>query len=90
MTPKEAMEPTLVPDLVAHAIKALSKGVASEQQQKIALEWIVVGAARTNDDPFVPGHPDLTNHLLGRRRVGLDIVGITNMKMKNPNEENNV
>lgn len=47
---------------------------------KRALDWIIVHAAGTYDEPFEPGRPDVTDYLLGRRSVGLAIVKLMRLK----------
>jgi len=64
------------------AVKAVSAGNASPEQQRRALDWIVHKAARTYDEPFMPGYDDLTTHLMGRRNVGLQIVKLVNVPIK--------
>jgi hypothetical protein len=61
------------------AVKAVAAGNASAGQQKLALDWIVNKAARTYDEPFLPGQHDVTLNLLGRRSVGLQIVKLVNL-----------
>ena len=55
------------------AIKALSKGEASEYQQQLALSVIVKKLARTNDIPFVPGWSDQSAFMAARAFVGTRI-----------------
>lgn len=64
------------------AVKALSKGNASPGQQIAALKWIVEGAAGTFQETLVPGQPDVSNYLAGRRNVGLQIVKLVNTPAK--------
>lgn len=64
------------------AVKAVAAGNASPEQQKRALDWIIQKAARTYDEPFMPGQHDLTLNLLGRRNVGLQIVKLINVPVK--------
>ena len=61
------------------AIKALAEGNAGPSQQKRALEWIIHKAARTFDEPFIPGHADVTANMTGRRSVGLQIIKLVNV-----------
>lgn len=63
----------------ALAIKAVAAGKASEAQQQRAVQWIIQAAAMTYDETFVPGHPDLSDFLAGRRSVGLQIVKLINV-----------
>jgi len=65
------------------AIKALSEGEATPEQQKNALKWIIEVACLTYDEPFVPGHSDVTHHRMGRRTAGLAIVREINIKTIN-------
>lgn len=60
------------------AVKAVAAGNASPGQQKLALDWIIHRAARTYDEPLLPGQHDVTLHLIGRRNVGLQIVKLVN------------
>jgi len=64
------------------AVKAVAAGNASAGQQKLALDWIIHKAARTYDEPFLPGQHDLTMNLLGRRNVGMQIVKLINVPGK--------
>lgn len=66
----------------AYAIKALAKGTATEGQQKRALDWIIRAAAMTYDETFVPGQPDLSDFLAGRRSVGLQVVKLVNIPIE--------
>lgn len=62
------------------AVKAVAKGNASPGQQQLALRWIIEGAAMTYQETMVPGQPDVSNYLAGRRNVGLQIVKLINLK----------
>ena len=64
------------------AIKAVAAGNASPGQQQTALRWIIEGAAMTYQETFVPGQPDLSHFLAGRRSVGLQIVKLTKLTPK--------
>ena len=52
------------------AIKALAKGEASPEQQKLALEVIMFKFSGFGDVPFVPGAPDESAFMSGRSFVG--------------------
>lgn len=78
MKPPPAKEPPatlaaeyVLPDIVA--MQALERGDATPEQQKRALNWIIVNAAGTFDLDF---RVDSRNHAFvsGRRFVGLQIV----------------
>lgn len=62
----------------AYAIQALAKGIASDVQQKQAIDWII-RCAGTYDATFFVGQPDATNFAEGSRHVGLQIVKLVNM-----------
>jgi hypothetical protein len=65
------------------AVKALAAGVASDGQQKRALDWIIRCAAGTYDLSFRPGIDGhrATDFSEGKRFVGLQLVRLVNMKM---------
>ena len=63
-------------------MQALAQGKASSTQQQRALDWIIKKASATYDEPFRPGRPDLVSYMLGRRSVGLAIVKLLNLKIK--------
>lgn len=54
------------------AIKALSSGAASEDQQQRALHFILVTVCGVDEEPFCPGEDGRrsTDYALGKRRVG--------------------
>lgn len=54
---------------VTLAIKALAIGLANEDQQKIAIEWILRGPCAMDDWAFRPDERE-TNISLGRQLVG--------------------
>lgn len=60
-----------------YALKALAAGVASESQQRRALEWIIkaCGVADTTHFPDSQRDTDFAN---GKRFVGLEIVSKVN------------
>jgi len=64
-------------------VKALAVGVASDGQQKRALDWIIRSAAGTYDLSFRPGVDGhrATDFSEGKRFVGLALVRLVNMKM---------
>ena len=62
-----------------------SKGVIHEQPPtsrdcKIFLDWIIIEASGTYDEPFRPGAQDQVMYMLGRRSIGLGL--IKQMKLK--------
>lgn len=63
-----------VPTLTeARALQAFSKGQASEDQQKVAFNWIILRACRAGDEVLIPGQSDVSAYLAGRRSVSLQI-----------------
>ena len=56
------------------AIRALAAGVASEGQQKAALDWIINHAARLYDMSYRPGDAHATAFAEGRRFAGSQVV----------------
>jgi hypothetical protein len=57
-----------LPDVVA--IKALSQGNATEEQQMRALHFILVHVCGVDDEPYCPTSDRDTAYALGKRRVG--------------------
>lgn len=55
------------------ALRAVAKGNASPDQQKVALLWIMDEACGTWADALHPGQPDATAYMTGRRSVALQI-----------------
>ena len=68
------------------AIRALSKGEATEHQQRLALEVIVKKFSRANDLLYVAGSFDQTSFLNGRAYVGKKIQKYTNLKIEETDE----
>jgi len=60
----------------ARALHALVKGEATPQQQKIAWNFIVLGACGAGRDTFVSGHADVSAYLAGRRSVAVQLSAI--------------
>lgn len=56
------------------AFKALSKGEATPEQQRVVIAVIVKGFARAHDTLFIPGAADETAFLNGRAFVGSQIL----------------
>jgi len=57
------------------ALKALEAGEATPDQQRLALQAIIKGFARTHDQSFVPDEPaSHTAFLEGRRFVGNQVL----------------
>lgn len=72
------------------AIKALAAGKATEEQQRIALHFLLVDVCGVDDEPFCPGEDGRrsTDFALGKRRVGTFIRSLIHVdikKFKDPN-----
>jgi hypothetical protein len=67
------------------AVQALFRGEANEQQQRLALDWIIYSAGMAHDQSFVPGQPDVSDFIEGRRSVAnqilkLRLIDLANLK----------
>lgn len=71
------------------ALKALSKGEATEYQQRLALKVIVNIFSRSHDMLFIPGAPDQTVFMNGRAFVGQKILKYLNIPVGKLKEEEN-
>lgn len=63
------------------AIQALSKGVATPDQQKRALDWIILKASMTYDNPFDLDSAHISAHYAGRMFVGQQIVKLVKLNI---------
>ena len=62
------------------AIKNLSKGIATEHQQRLALKFIINSVSRAQDLLYIPGSTfDETAFLNGRAFVGQNILKLLNV-----------
>ena len=71
---REPWHPALWELADASAIQAMSRGEATADQQRRAIEWIVKSAAMTHDETFVAGQADVSAFLAGRRSVGNQVL----------------
>lgn len=62
----------------AHAVRAVTAGVADADQQRRAMKWIIERCAATYQDTHFPTGRD-TTFANGRRFVGLRLVTIINL-----------
>ena len=58
----------------ASAFQALQRGDAAPEQQKRALDWLILVGAATYNITFHPGMPDASAFAEGRRFVGSEVV----------------
>jgi len=56
------------------AFQAIEDGVASDNQQKQALAWLINSVCHTYDMSYIPGDTHATAFAEGKRAVGLEIV----------------
>ena len=63
------------------AIQALDRGEANPDQQRRALKWIVERACQIGEDAFVPGHPEVTQYIVGRQSPGKQIVKLMKLNL---------
>lgn len=77
-TPFEPWAPPAAELADVAAIKALSRGTATQDQQQRALQFIVHQVCGTYDEQFCPGEDGrrATDYALGKRRVGLYLVSL--------------
>ena len=66
---------------IAASIKALAKGEAAPEQQRLALNWIISECAGTYESVYFPESVRQSDFASGKRFVGNQIVGIVNMPM---------
>jgi len=65
----------------AYALQALAGGVASPDQQKEALRWIIEGAAGHNDWAYRPSSERDTAMFLGRQFVAKQVIKLLNINL---------
>lgn len=70
LSPIDFAVPTLIE---ARAIHAFSKGEATQEQQKVFFRWLLQSACRAGGEVLIPGQPDVSAYLAGRRSVSLQI-----------------
>jgi hypothetical protein len=76
---RSPIAPAVYTVAIAEAVKAVAAGNATPGQQTMCMNWIIHHAAGTYDETFVPGQPDTSDHLSGRRNVGLQLVKLINV-----------
>lgn len=77
-------KPAEFDDAVAAAIQAMANGMATADQQKRAMAWIVEKCCRTYDMSYRPGGPESERDTIfaeGSRFVGLQIVKVAKVKI---------
>lgn len=61
------------------ALKAVYGGIASDHQQKLAMDWIIKQAAQIGGQSYRAGDSHATAFLEGRRFVGAQILSLIGM-----------
>lgn len=78
---RNPIAPAVYTVAIAEAVKAVAAGNATPSQQMACMNWIITQAASTYDETFVPGSPDASDYLAGRRNVGLQLVKLVNVSI---------
>ncbi len=73
----------------AGSIQALSRGQATEHQQRIAFDWLLKEAAGIGAQSFRAGDSHATAFMEGRRFVAAQIVAITILDINKLKDDNN-
>ena len=83
---REIWHPAPCPDGVKAALRALCAGNANQGQQQTAMSWLMFDCCKIRDELFVPRRDQVdgqrvTDYLLGRRSVGLQVARAIETKM---------
>lgn len=73
----------------AYAVRATAKGEATDEQQRLAMDWIIKKACATYDWPWRPGDQFETSVACGRQFVGQQIVKMINLNPEVLKDERN-
>ena len=84
---EEPLAPPPTTKAEAIAIKALAAGDASQEQQRLAFDWILYSACGMLDEPYRPERPQDTAFMLGRGRVARAIMAIISKPVSDLQEE---
>lgn len=82
MKKPQPWQPAPFTEREAYALQAWAAGTASDEQQKVAYEWVMTKACRVGDETFVESKPDVGTFLAGKRSVGLNIFAAVKWKPK--------
>ena len=85
--PESGIDPVSCPSRVNYALKALAQGSATDEQQVLALNWIIDSACNRWDVPYRDSERD-TNILIGRLFVGQEIIKQIKLNVKQDGEQN--
>lgn len=85
MSKKEPWMPIAPSHSVTMALKALAAGNAHEQQQKMALDWIIRDLCATYDLSYRPTDRD-TVFAEGKRFIGLRLIEEININLNRSKE----
>lgn len=83
---REIWHPAPCPDGVKAALRALCAGNANQGQQQTAMSWLMFDCCKIRDELFVPQRDRVdgarvTDYLLGRRSVGLQVARAIETKL---------
>jgi hypothetical protein len=83
ISPSSPLFPTkYVPqDHRVFAVQAVSRGEATEEQQRVAIKFIIEDICLTYDEPYRPDSERDTTFALGKRHAGMEIVKFIKLKM---------
>jgi hypothetical protein len=79
---QQPWHPAPYDDDVVRSIQSLATGTANENQQKTAIKWIVEQAAGTYDATYFADSEANTAFAEGKRHVGLQVVKLTKLVLK--------
>lgn len=75
-------QPSKAPPYVMGCFKALESGTASDDQQKLALKYLLTEICRAYDLSYIPGDTHATAFAEGKRAVGLEIITMLNVDQR--------
>jgi hypothetical protein len=73
----------------AASVKAVAEGTATAEQQRECMAYIIKRVCGTYEEQFCPGEEGRrnTDYALGKRRVGLHLVSLLSVDLKNFKDE---
>jgi hypothetical protein len=74
------VRPTKYENRDVMAIQSLVRGEATPEQQKQALDFIILKMCATYDEPYRPDQRE-TDYALGKAHVGRELVKLTKLKI---------
>ena len=80
--PNRAFMPAEYSISEAYAVRAVAEGIATPEQQKKAMKWIIENASHACDLSYGYADKDDTNFAEGSRWVGLQLIKLINLNSK--------